>query len=325
MRRGDFLGVLGSTAALWPFAASTQTERMRHIGALISGAQNDPQMQMRLAAFRQGLEKLGWFEGRNLHIDVRFGGGRPDQYPRMAKELIALQPEAIFAQTTTIIEILMRETRTIPIVFVSVSDPVGSRLVTSLARPGGNVTGLMLYEEGITGKWLAMLKEIAPNVTRVALMANPKTTPYDYFVRSAQTVKTALSIELLPTPIESAADIQRGIESLARVPNGGLVMLPSSTGIEHRDLIIALTASTACPRSIHSGSLSPPEGSCPTAPKSPIRIGRQHPMSTGSCVVPSLPTCRCRCRANTKPSSIGRSQRQSASMYRRHCWCAPTR
>jgi putative ABC transport system substrate-binding protein len=220
---------------------------MRRIGAFISGAENDPEMQTRLAAFRQGLEKLGWTDGRNIHIEVRFGGGQPDQYPRLAKELIALQPETIFAQTTPVVETLLHETRTVPIVFVSVSDPVGSRLVTSLARPGGNVTGLMLYEEGITGKWLAMLKEIAPNLTRAALMANPKTTPYDYFVSSAQTVRTVLSIELVLAPVESAADIERALETLSRVPNSGLVMLPSSVAIQHRDLIIALTAQYRLP------------------------------------------------------------------------------
>jgi putative ABC transport system substrate-binding protein len=220
---------------------------MRRIGAFISGAENDPEMQTRLAAFRQGLEKLGWTDGRNIHIEVRFGGGQSDQYPRLAKELIALQPETIFAQTTPVVETLLHETRTVPIVFVSVSDPVGSRLVTSLARPGGNVTGLMLYEEGITGKWLAMLKEIAPNLTRAALMANPKTTPYDYFVSSAQTVRTVLSIELVLAPVESAADIERALETLSRVPNSGLVMLPSSVAIQHRDLIIALTAQYRLP------------------------------------------------------------------------------
>ena len=247
MKRRELITLLGGAAA-WPTVVlAQQSERVRRIGVLISGAENDPEMQVGLAAFRQGLEKLGWLEGRNIRLDVRFGGARPDQYQRLAKELIALQPEAIFAQTTTMIETLLRETQAIPIVFVNVSDPVGSHLVTSLARPGGNVTGLMLYEEGITGKWLAMLKEIAPNVTRVALMANPKTTPFDYFVRSAQAVMTSLSIELVLAPIENAADIERAIKSLVQLPNGGLVVLPSGTSILHRDLLIALTAQHRLP------------------------------------------------------------------------------
>ena len=134
------------------------------------------------------------------------------------------------------------ETRTIPIVFVNVSDPIGLGLVASLARPGGNLTGLMLYEEGITGKWLALLKEITPRLTRAALIANPKTTPYDYFVRAATTAASSLAIEVVPSPIEKVADIERVIESLARLPNGGLVFLPESTSIQHRDLVVALAA-----------------------------------------------------------------------------------
>jgi putative ABC transport system substrate-binding protein len=243
MRRREFIVCLGGAASMWPLGARAQQgERVRRIGVLISGAESDPEMQVRVTAFRQALEKLGWSEGRNIHIDTRFAASRPDHYQRLAKELVALNPEVIFVQTTPITAALRRETRTIPIVFVSVSDPIGSGLVTSLARPGGNVTGLMLYEEGITGKWLAMLKEIAPHLTRAALMANPKTTPFDYFLRSAKTAVPALPIELVPAPVESAGDIERTIESFARVPNGGLVVLPSGPNILHRDLVIALAA-----------------------------------------------------------------------------------
>jgi putative ABC transport system substrate-binding protein len=141
-----------------------------------------------------------------------------------------------------VVAALRQETRTVPIVFVTVSDPIGSGLVTSLARPGGNVTGLMLYEEGITGKWLAMLKEIAPQLARAALIANPKTTPYDYFLRSARTMATSLGIEVAPSPIANAGDIERTIESFARVANGGLIFPPDATTTVNRDLIIALAA-----------------------------------------------------------------------------------
>jgi putative ABC transport system substrate-binding protein len=168
MRRREFIALLGGAAAGWPLAARAQQgERVRRIGVLVSGNESDPEMQARVAPFRQELEKLGWSEGRNIRIETVFAASKTDQYSRLAKEMIATQPEVIFSHTTPLVAAFRRESRTIPIVFVNVSDPIGSGLVESLARPGGNVTGLMLYEEGITGKWLAMLKEIAPNLARV--------------------------------------------------------------------------------------------------------------------------------------------------------------
>jgi putative ABC transport system substrate-binding protein len=241
VKRREFITLLGGTAA-WPLAArAQQSERMRRIGVLTADAEDDPGVKARLAAFQQGLDRLGWSVDRNVRIDYRFAANNPDQYQPLAKELIRLQPDVLLAYTTPVAAAFERESRTIPIVFVNVSDPIGSGLVASLARPSGNLTGLLLYEEGITGKWLAMLKEIAPGLSRAALIANPKRTPYDYFVRSAKSVGPSLAIELAPSPVESAADIERAIESLAREPNGGLVVLPG-TPIEHRDLVIALTA-----------------------------------------------------------------------------------
>jgi putative ABC transport system substrate-binding protein len=162
--------------------------------------------------------------------------------PRYSLERLFRWPEVIFAQSTPVTAALQRETRTIPIVFVAVSNPIGSGFVASLARPGGNITGLLYYEASIAGKWLAILKEIAPRLTRAALVANPKTTPYDYFLRGAEAAAPSLAIELLPSPVENAADIESVIESVARVPNGGLVLPPDVTTIVNRDLIIALTA-----------------------------------------------------------------------------------
>jgi putative tryptophan/tyrosine transport system substrate-binding protein len=243
MRRRDLILLLGGAAAAWPIAAGAQQPvRVKRIGILFPGAQSDPNMQERVAAFLQTLEKLGWSEGRNIQIDIRFAAGKPDQYGPMAKELTTLQPDVIFAYSTPIAAALQRESRTIPIIFVNVSDPIGSGLVASLARPGGNVTGLMLYEEGITGKWLALLKEIAPQLERVALMANPNTMPYDYYLRSAKATAPSLGIEVVPNPIANAADIAHTIESFAQTPNGGLVVLPDGTSILHRELIITLTA-----------------------------------------------------------------------------------
>jgi putative ABC transport system substrate-binding protein len=241
MRRRDFVALVGGAAA-WPVAARAQpTERMRRIGVLVGLAENDPEMRQRLAAFREGLEKLGWFEGRNVIIDYRFAPGGT-QAKLLARELVALQPDVLLSQSTPATAAVKSETTTIPIIFASVADPIGSGFVTSLTRPGGNLTGLLQYEEGITGKWLALLKEIAPNVRRAALLANPKTSAFDYFVRSAKTKAADLSIALVPSPIENATEIERVIEGFAREPNGGLVLPPDTSTVAHRDLIIALAA-----------------------------------------------------------------------------------
>jgi len=248
MRRREFITLIGGAAATWSLAARAQQPgRVRRIGVLASGSEDDPEMQARLTAFRQGLEQLGWSERRNIRIDDRFAAGNPERLPQFAKELIGLNPDAIFVMATPAAIALQRETRTIPIVFVAVSDPIGSGVIASLARPGGNITGLLLYEDSITGKWLGMLKEIAPRLVRAALLANPKSTPFDYFLRSAKTIGPSLGIEIVPTPVANAADIERSIEVFASVPNGGMVLLPDSTTISHRDLIIALAAEHRLP------------------------------------------------------------------------------
>ena len=241
MRRRKFLGLVGG-AASWPVVAlAQQPEPMRRIGVLVGLAENDPEMKERLAGFRQGLEKLGWSEGSNVRIDYRFAPAGA-QANLLARELVALQPDVILAQSTPATAALKPETSTIPIVFAGVADPIGSGFVASLARPSGNLTGLLQYEEGITGKWLAMLKEIAPNLTRAALLANPRTAAFDYFLRSAKTLAPSLAIEVVPMPIENANDIERSIEGFAREPNGGLVLPPDTTTVVHRDLIITLAA-----------------------------------------------------------------------------------
>ena len=243
MKRRKFITLLGGAASSWSVAARAQQgERMRRIGMLMSGVEADPELQRRVAAFRQALEQHGWSEGGNVQIDLRFAGIRPDHYRALSKEMVALNPDVILGHTTPVVAALQQESRTVPIIFVNVSDPIGSGFVASLARPGGNITGLMLYEEGITGKWLALLKEIAPHIQRVALMANPISTPYNYFVRSAEAVAPSLGLELLRTPISNAGDIERSIGNFGLVPNGGVLVLPDGSNIEHRDLLIALTA-----------------------------------------------------------------------------------
>src|SRR6266852_4005005 len=234
-----------SCTAIFPAplaARAQQAGRVRRIGVLMNNAEDDPESKAELAAFRQGLLQLGWSEDRNIRIDTSFAADRPDQYQVLAKKLVALQLDAILAYTTPTTAALQRESRTIPIVFAQVSDPVGSGLVASLARPGGNLTGLLLYETGITGKWAAMLKEIAPQLERAALLATPKTTPYDYFVRSAEATAQSLAIELVPSPVENAADIERVITAFAGTPNGGLLVLPSGTTSLHRALVVELAS-----------------------------------------------------------------------------------
>jgi putative ABC transport system substrate-binding protein len=239
MKRREFITLIGGAAASsvsWPLAArAQQDERMRRIGVLAAQAEDDPDMKARLAGFRQGLEKLGWLEDRNVSIDTRFAAGSADQFQVLSKELVALKPDVILAHTTPVAAALQRESHAIAIVFISVSDPIGAGFVASLARPGGNITGVLQYEASITGKWLAMLKEIAPGLTRAALLANP-----NYFRRSAEALAPSLAIELVPSPVENATDIERAIESLARASNGGLILPPDSTTLLHRDLIISL-------------------------------------------------------------------------------------
>ena len=239
LRRRDFIALAGAVAA-WPSIARTQQpDRMRRIGVLVSGAEGDPEMQARLAAFRQGLQRLGWSEGRNIRIEYRFAAASGDQARIFAKELVALQPDVLVGLATAVVTQLQQETRVIPIVFVGVPDPIAAGYVSSLARPGGNLTGLLLHEESIAGKWLSMLKEISPRLTRVAMIGNPKTgTPV--YRRAAETIAPSLGIEIVHAPIETAADIEHAIESFARVPNGSLLVAPDLTAVLHRDLIIAL-------------------------------------------------------------------------------------
>jgi len=243
MNRRDLITLFGGIAVAWPVRArAQQADRVQRIGVLLPYAENDPEAKSHLSAFTQELKRRGWSEG-NIHIDTRFAAGMADQYPVLAKELAALQPDVILSESTPAAVALQQETRAIPIVFVGVSDPLGSGVVASLARPGGNLTGMMQYESGIVGKWLAMLKEIAPRLARVAFVANPKFRGYDYFLRFAQASAPALAIELVPTPISNdAADIERSIETFARMPDGGLLMVPDATIIAHRDLVTALAA-----------------------------------------------------------------------------------
>ena len=242
MRRRQFIALIGS-AATWPrVARAQQPEQMRRIGILLHGVQTDPLWQKRLAAFREGLEGLGWLENRNVRIQLRYSANDYDRLPRLAHEIVALNPEVIFTNTTPAIKALQQETDTIPLIFVEVSDPIGAGVVASLARPGGNISGFLFYEDSILGKWLGMLKEIAPHLTRAALLGNPKGFPYGYFLRTAKVIAPSLGMEVVPAPVANADEIEQAIEFFARVPNGGLLAPNDSTVEANRDLVIALAA-----------------------------------------------------------------------------------
>jgi ABC-type uncharacterized transport system substrate-binding protein len=243
MKRREFITLLGGAAASWPLVAQAQRDGpIPHVAVLLAGQEDDSDLRARLAGLRSGLERLGWFEGRNIRITYRYAAGRPDRFQPLAKELVALQPKLIVAQTPPVVAAVLRETSAIATVFVDVADPIGPGFIASLVRPGGNVTGFLTMEASIAGKWLAMLKEIAPDLSRVILLGNPKTTSFDYFHRSAEALAPLLAIELVAGRIETEGDIERAIEEFARVPHGGLALPPDSTTILHRDLVIGLAA-----------------------------------------------------------------------------------
>jgi len=243
MQRREFITLLGGATVAWPHSArAQQVNRIRHVGMLVGI--NDPDIK----AFQQELERRGWKEGSNIHIDYRVAPAGA-QVQALAKELVALQPDVIFALSRPVTAALQKETHTIPIVFTYVIDPIGAGFIASLARPGGNITGIMAYEEGIVGKWLGMLKEIAPQTKRVALLGNPKTAPYyDYLLHAAEAAAPSLGIESVPSRIENdAADIERAIAAVAGVPNSAMIAIPDSTATVNSGLIITLAARNRLP------------------------------------------------------------------------------
>jgi putative ABC transport system substrate-binding protein len=241
--RREFITLLGGAAAAWPLAARAQQERMRRIGVLMAYAESDPEAQAQMAAFRDGLQRLGWMEGRNILIDVRWTGGEAATMQRLAKELVGLQPDVLLAVTTPAVNATLHETRTIPIVFTEVTDPVAQGLVESLERPGGSITGITIFEPEIGGKWLQVLKEIAPATARAAVIFNPDTAPYHrLYMRSIEAAAAALGMKVLEAPVHSRTEIETAITVLAREPGASVIAMSDVFPLVHRDLIIALTA-----------------------------------------------------------------------------------
>jgi putative ABC transport system substrate-binding protein len=241
MKRREFIMLLGGAAA-WPLAArAQQPDRMRRIGVLMNLAENQ-QGQARITAFRQALEQFGWTDRRNVQIEIRWAAGDADRYRNFAAELTALVPDVILATGTPAVEALQRATRTTPIVFVAVVDPVGGGLVANLARPGGNITGFSLYEYGLSGKSLELLKQISPPVTRVAVLRDSANPAEIGQLAAIQTAAPSLGVEVSPVGLRDAGEIERAVTEFARVPNGGLIVPGSSLANDHRELIIGLAA-----------------------------------------------------------------------------------
>jgi ABC-type uncharacterized transport system substrate-binding protein len=243
IERRKFLATLGGAAAAWPLAArAQQPERMRRVGILVAAASDDAEFQARVGAFLQGLQQLGWSIGRNVRIDARGATANASDIRRHAAELAALAPDVILAHGSSTVGPLLQATRTVPIVFAILPDPVGAGFVDSLARPGGNVTGFMSYEYGLSGKWLELLKQIAPRVTRAAVVRDPTLSTGLGQFGAIQAVAPSLGLDVSPVNVRDAGEIEHAITTFARSPNSGLVLTSSPNARLHRDLIITLAA-----------------------------------------------------------------------------------
>jgi putative tryptophan/tyrosine transport system substrate-binding protein len=245
MQRREFITVLGGSAAAWPLALRAQQPTgIRRIGVLMSAAENDPEYRAFLAGFREGLQKLGWIEGSNFRIDYRWDSLDAESIQQFAKELVALQPDLILTQNTPTTTAVLQQTRTIPIIFANASDPVGSGFVASLPRPGGNVTGFINIEDSMAGKWLELLKEIAPHVSRVAAIFNPALAPSGgtYYLTPFKAAAASFAVEAIEAPIRNTSELESVIAAQALKPNGGLIVMPDGFLVAHRAEIISLAA-----------------------------------------------------------------------------------
>jgi putative ABC transport system substrate-binding protein len=243
--RREFISLLGAAAAGWPLAArAQQPDRMRRVGVLSSIGESDPEAQSMVAAFGQTLQELGWVEGRNLRIDRRWAAGNLGRIEALAKALIGLDPDVIVAHTTPTVIALQKETSTVPIVFTQVADPIGSGFIANLARPGGNITGFTTYEPSMVGKWVEMLKEMAPRISRIAFLFNPETVPFvaRYFQGPLEAAARSLGMQPSANPVHNEIEVESAITALGREPGGGLIVMPDSFNFVHRQRIIALAA-----------------------------------------------------------------------------------
>jgi putative tryptophan/tyrosine transport system substrate-binding protein len=239
MRRREFIGLIGGAATVWPLAVAAQQE-VRRVGVLMNISADDPEAQSRMTAFVQGLQQSGWTDGSNIRIDTRWAAGEADRYHRYAEELLALAPDVILASATPSVQALQRATRTVPIVFANVGDPVGMGLVESVARPGGNTTGFSAFEFGFGAKWLELLKEIAPRLTRVAVLRDLTIGPAQ--LSAIQAVAPSFGVELSPVGVRDAGEIERTIAAFARSSDAGMIVTASTSALINRQLIVMLAA-----------------------------------------------------------------------------------
>ena len=249
MKRREFITLLGGATAAWPLAArGQQPERVRRIGVLMAVADSDADVGSGIALFQQSLQELGWKDGRNIRIDYRWGDADADRIQALAKELVGLQPDVLVAHSTPSAKGLLQATRSIPIVFLTVTDPLGQGLVASLSHPGGNITGFSVFEFSLGTKWVEVLKQIAPGTRRVTAIFNPETAPYyGMYLRSIEAATSAIGVELIAVQVHSEDDISNIIRKVGSEPNGGLFVLPDSHNVVHRKRIIELSAQYRLP------------------------------------------------------------------------------
>ena len=259
MRRREFITLIGSASVAWSLAARAQ-EPKRRIGVLMPLLENNPEGEPRVRAFVDGLQQLGWTDGHNVRIDIRWGGGIPADRDKYAAELVALAPDVIFASASVNVAALQRITRSVPIVFAGVVDPVGAGFVASLARPGGNTTGFSAFEYSLSGKWLELLKELAPNVTRAAVLRDPSLAAgIGQFAAIQALASPSLGVELIPIDARDPTEMERAITAFAREPNGGLILTGSQAVANHRNRIIALALQHRLPN-VHGFRYYPASG-----------------------------------------------------------------
>ncbi len=261
MKRREFMSLLAGAAAAWPLAARAQQgDRIRRVGVLMNVVENDPGGVLEMADLHQGLAELGWIEERNIRTEFRWPGGDLDRAQAMAAELVALKPDVLLARSSPTTAALKRESASIPIVFVNVTEPIEQGFVQTLARPGGNITGFSNFESMIGGKWLQLLKEVDPRIARVGILYNPQTAPFaGLFLRSVEAAAPGLGVEVAGTPVQSEADIEGVMTAFARRPGGGLVAIPDSFTGEHRDQVIAQAARNRLPV-LYANLVSTPSG-----------------------------------------------------------------